>query len=146
LAAEQRALLLDIDTCTERLARLVLRAHGLDEDDRDSPEYKQLLREPVYETLFDIAHANLPHAPVVIVGPFTQERRDPNWPARLAERLAAPIAVVYVHCSLTERRRRIEARGNPRDRAKLAAWDDYAAQGEDSAPPPFPHRRVDTNP
>src|SRR5688572_13395362 len=91
LAAERRALLLDMDTCSERLVRLVLRAHGLDENDRDSPEYKRLLRAPVYETVFDIAHANLAHAPAVIVGPFTQERRDPHWPAWLGERLGAPI-------------------------------------------------------
>ena len=145
LAAEQRAVLLDMDTCSERLARLVLRAHGLDENDRDSPEYKRLLRAPVYETVFDIAHANLAHAPVVIVGPFTQERRDPHWPAWLGERLGAPIEIVYVHCAPAEQRRRIEARGNPRDAAKLAAWDEYAAHGEDAGLPPFPHRLVDTS-
>ena len=145
LAREQRAVLLDIDTCTERLARLVLEGHGLDPDDRDSPDYKRLLREPVYESLFDIAVANLPHAPVVIVGPFTSERRDATWPARLRERLAAPVEIVYVRCALDERRRRIVARGNPRDAGKLANWDAYAALGEDPELPPFPHRLVDTD-
>jgi len=144
LAVEQRAVLLDIDTCTERLVRLVLGAHGLDPDDRDSPEYKRLLREPVYESMFDIARANLVHAPVILVGPFTSERRDPSWPDRLRQRLGAPVEIVYVHCAPDERQRRIRARGNPRDAGKLADWDAYAAQGEDGGVPPFPHRLVDT--
>ena len=73
LCAEQAAVLIDIDTVTERLAKLVLRGHGLPEDDRDSPEYKALLREPIYEALFDVALVNLPHLPCVIVGPFTRD-------------------------------------------------------------------------
>lgn len=144
LAREQRAVLLDIDTCTERLVRLVLEGHGLDPDDRDSPEYKSLLREAVYESMFDIAVTNLPHAPAVIVGPFTNERRDASWPVRLRERLAAPVEIVYVRCAPEERRRRIAARGNPRDAGKLANWDAYSAHGEDPTLPPFPHRLVDT--
>ena len=46
-------------TVTERLARLVLSGHGLSADDRDSEAYKALLREPIYETLFDVASDNL---------------------------------------------------------------------------------------
>lgn len=144
LASEQHAVLLDIDTCTERLVRLVLEAHRLDPNDRDSPEYKRLLREPVYESMFDIAVANLAHAPVILVGPFTSERRDPSWPDRLRQRLAAPVEIVYVHCAPDERQRRIRARGNPRDAGKLSNWTSYAAHGEDPGVPPFPHRLVDT--
>lgn len=144
LARQHGMLLLDIDTCTERLVRVALRCRGLDEDDRDSDQYKELLREPVYETLFDIACANLPHASCIIVGPFTRERRLSDWPDRLRQRLGVPIEIVIVTCDKQERRRRIEARRNPRDRGKLDDWDNYAALGDDHGEPPFPHRAIDT--
>lgn len=144
MAAEQRAVLVDIDTCTERLVQQALLAHGLDPADRDSPRYKQLLRDPVYEQMFDIASENLAHVPCILVGPFTSERRDPAWPERLRQRLQAPVRIVIVHCDPAERRRRIEQRGNPRDVGKLSDWSDYAALGVDRETPPFEHVWVDT--
>lgn len=144
LSAEKRAALIDIDTVTERLVKLTLRGHGWSEDDRDSPAYKALLREPVYETLFDVAQHNLPHVPCVIVGPFTRERRDADWPRRLALRLATEVEIYYVCCSTEQRRERIERRGNPRDKGKLIDFAAYAKEGEDPAELPFPHHRIDT--
>lgn len=145
LCAEKGAALLDIDTVTERLAKLVLRGHGLSEDDRDSHAYKALLREPVYETLFDVASDNLTRLSCVIVGPFTRERRQPDWPAWLGERLRAGIEIYYLWCDGERRRQRLMQRGNPRDRAKLMDFAAYAALGEDSGPLPFPHHYVDTS-
>lgn len=139
------AVLLDIDTVTERLARLVLSGHGLSVDDRDSEAYKALLRAPIYETLFDVATENLERLPCVIVGPFTRERREPGWPAQLRARLGTEIAIYHVWCGTAERRRRLEQRGNPRDRAKLLSFAAYAAQGEEASPLPFPHQYVDTS-
>jgi predicted kinase len=144
LATKTGAVLLDIDTCTERLARVALGAAGLDPNDRDSPAYKALLRDPIYEALFDIAEENLGHQSCVIVGPFTTERRDPNWPLRLERRLGRAAHIVYVHCSEATRRQRIEARENLRDQQKLADWEGYASLGRDTSPPPFPHEAVDT--
>jgi predicted kinase len=144
LCLQTSSVLVDIDTVTERLAKLVLRGHGLPEDDRDSPAYKALLREPIYEALFDVALDNLPHLPTVIVGPFTRERRDPAWPARLAERLGTEVEIYYLWCNDAERRRRIAQRQNPRDVAKLADFEAYAREGEDAGAPPFEHRFVDT--
>lgn len=144
LAKEIGAALIDIDTVSERLAKLVLRAHGLSEDDRDSDAYKALLRQPIYETLFDVGAENLPHVPCVIVGPFTRERRDPDWPGRLATRLGSSIEIYHVWCSREQRRDRLAQRGNPRDRQKLADFEAYAALGEDPSPLPFPHHYIDT--
>jgi predicted kinase len=144
LCAQHAAALLDIDTLTERLARLVLRGQGLDEDDRDSPAYKALLREPIYETLFDVARENLPHLPCVLVGPFTRERRQADWPERLRARLGSSVEVYYLWCSPEQRRERLAQRGNPRDHAKLLDFESYAAAGEDPGPPPFQHHRIDT--
>lgn len=144
LARQHQAALVDIDTCTERLARVALRASGLLEDDRDSPAYKALLREPVYEALFDIAAENLLAVSCVIVGPFTAEKRRVDWPLRLEQRLGAPVQIIHVLCEETVRRARIVARGNPRDAGKLAAWADYAALGVEEGPLPFAHSRIDT--
>jgi hypothetical protein len=144
LCRERGAVLIDIDTVTERLARLVLRGHGLPEDDRDSPAYKALLREPIYEALFDVALDNLPHLPCAIVGPFTRERRDPTWPERLARRLDTQVEIYHLWCGADERRQRLERRANARDRGKLADFEAYAAEGEDPEPPPFPHHPIDT--
>jgi AAA domain len=145
LGREKAAALIDIDTVTERLARLVLRGHGLPEDDRDSPAFKALLREPIYEALFDVSLDNLPHLPCIIVGPFTRERRDAGWPQRLATRLGTEVEIYYLWCSPVERRRRLEQRGNPRDRSKLEGYAVYAAGGEDDGPLPFAHHFVDTS-
>lgn len=144
LCREKSAVLIDIDTVTERLAKLVLRGHGLAEDDRDSPAYKALLREPIYEALFDVAQDNLPHLPCVIVGPFTRERRRASWPAELSQRLQTAVEIYLVECEPGERRRRIERRGNARDAGKLADFERYAAEGDDGGALPFEHHRVDT--
>jgi predicted kinase len=144
LCRERGAVLIDIDTVTERLAKLVLRGHGLPEDDRDSPAYKALLREPIYEALFDVALDNLPHLPCVIVGPFTRERRDASWPERLAQRLGTQVEIYHLWCATDERRRRLERRGNARDAGKLIDFAAYAADGDDPGPLPFPHHHVDT--
>ncbi len=145
LAAELGAALVDIDTCTERLARLVMQQSGHEPADRDSADFKRLLREPIYETLFDIACENLAHVPCVIVGPFTRERRTASWPADLSARLRAPVRIILVTCSAEERRRRILERENPRDAGKLENWEAYEAAGRDEHPPPFEHEFVDTS-
>ncbi len=145
LATERRAVLLDIDTATERLVRLALAEAGHDPDDRDSPAFKQRFRQPIYDTLFDIAAENLPWLDVIIAGPFTRELRDEDWPDHLQTRLGAPVEVHYVYCRPEDRRQRLIRRGNPRDAAKLADWDNYLDYYEDEAPPVFPHVFVDTS-
>jgi predicted kinase len=143
LAAARHATLLDIDTVTERLVRIALEQSGHSPDDRDSGHFKQAFREPIYDTLFDIARENLAVQDVVIAGPFTREIRDSNWPARLRERLGAPVEVHYVRCDPEVRRQRLVARCNPRDRAKLDDWENYLRYYGDEAPPVFAHVLVD---
>jgi predicted kinase len=139
------AVWIDIDAVTERLAQTALGAAGLDRDDRDSPAYKALLREPVYETLFDVACENLDWLPCVIVGPFTRERREATWPTRLRRRLRAEVTIYHVCCDEHTRRERLRRRANPRDEAKLERWREYAALGVDPETLPFEHQRVDTS-
>jgi predicted kinase len=144
LAAERGAAILDIDTATERLVRLALRESGHNPDDRDSEYFKRTFREPIYNTLFDIARENLPFQDAVVVGPFTKELRKPDWPTRLSQTLGSPVEVHYVHCPLEERKRRLEERGNPRDLAKLRDWENYIQYYEES-PPVFKHKIVNSN-
>ena len=142
LASERGAVLLDIDTATERLVRLALRESGHDPDDRDSDYFKHSYREPIYETLFDIARENIPFQEAVVVGPFTKELRDPDWPEKLSQSLGGPVEVHYVHCPPDVRKRRLAKRGNPRDLAKLRDWENYIQYYEES-PPVFEHLLID---
>jgi predicted kinase len=142
LAATRGAALLDIDTATERLARLALLEAGHDPDDRDSDYFKRTFREPIYTTLFDIARDNLPFTDVVIVGPFTREQRDPDWLAKLARILASPVQIHYVACPPEARRKRLAKRGDARDRSKLDDWEQYLRYYDES-PPVCEHVLID---
>ena len=142
LASERGATLLDIDTATERLVRIALREAGHNPDDRDSEYFKRIFREPIYETLFDIARENNPFQEVVVVGPFTKELRDPDWPAKLSQAQGGPVEVHYVYCPPDERKRRMEDRRNPRDLAKLRDWENFI-QYYDESLPVFEHVLID---
>ncbi|MCC9641074.1 ATP-binding protein [Rhodopirellula sp. JC740] len=144
LATRLSAVVLDSDTVTEPVVRAGMQAVGLDPTDRDSPTYKQIFRDAVYECLFQTAMENLPHVSVVIVGPFTRELRDPNWPRHMADRLGVQPTIWLLTCDDEIRRQRIERRGNPRDQAKLVDWAQHVADAP-PAEPAFEVERVDTS-
>lgn len=143
LAAARRAALLDIDTVTERLVRIALEHSGHSRDDRDSAYFKRTFREPVYQTLFDIARENLPVQDVVIAGPFTREISNPEWPSKLASLLGSSVQVHYVQCAPGIRRHRLARRGDARDLAKLGDWENFIRYYGDESPPVFEHVLVD---
>ena len=143
LAAELKACLLDSDTVTEPVVRAGMAFGGGDPDDRDSSVYRAAFRDPVYECLLAAAAENLQHVNVVLVGPFTTEIRQPDWPDCLRKRFGVDVVVEFVTCDEKLRRERIENRGNPRDRLKLADWAAYVA-ATDLRPPAFAHRIVRT--
>lgn len=145
LAEQRQAVLLDIDTVTDRLVRLALAESGHSEDDRDSNFFKRRFRGPIYDTLFDIARENLAWLDVIIVGPFTREITDSSWPTRLQAALGAPVEVHYVDCQPEVRRKRLAQRGTARDFAKLADWENHVLSRLDGRPPVFPHIYVDTS-
>ncbi len=142
-ALDRRATLLDIDTVTERLVRVALSESGHNQDDRDSEYFKQTFRTPIYETLFDIARENLSSQDVVIVGPFTKELRDSDWPSKLFQALGCPTEVYYVCCPPETRRRRLESRGDARDLAKLGDWESFIQYYGDERPPIFEYVLID---
>jgi predicted kinase len=143
LAAARHAILLDIDTVTERLVRIALAQSGHSQDDRDSEHFKRIFREPIYETLFDVARENLQFQDAVIVGPFTKEIKDPHWPAALYHSLGSLIKVHYIQCQQEARKQRLARRGNARDLAKLHDWENYTQYYGNENPPVFEHVLVD---
>ena len=145
LAEQRQAALLDIDTVTDRLVRLALAESGCNEDDRDSAHFKQRFRQPIYDTLFDIARENLAWLDVIIVGPFTRETQDSAWPAQLRALLGSPVEIHYVYCRPEIRRARLAQRGKGRDAMKLADWRNHLANQAVEKPPEFPHVFIDTS-
>ena len=143
LATDRQATLLDIDTVTQRLVRVALGESGHNPDDRDSEYFKRTYREPIYETLFDIARESLPTQNVVIVGPFTQELRDHAWPSKLSLALGGPVEVHYVYCPPEIRKSRLARRADARDVAKLRNWENYIQYYGDESAPIFQHVFVD---
>ena len=145
LASERHAVLLDIDSVTERLVRAGLTLAQKDPEDRDSGTFKETFRLPIYDTLFDIARENLPWNNVVIVGPFTQELQNPEWPSELSKKLENPVEVHYVYCAPEIRKERLSRRANPRDNAKLRDWQHHIQYYGTEEPPNFPHVYIDTS-
>mgnify|MGYP001027510595 CR=1 FL=1 len=145
LAEKRRAFLLDIDFSTERLVRLSLAESGHNPDDRDSTYFKNTYRQPIYDTLFDITRQNLPWNDVVIIGPFTREIRNADWPSELSKRLCGPVEIHYVYCQPDIRKDRLIRRGNPRDIMKLKDWDNHVTYYGDEKPPEFSHVFIDTS-
>lgn len=143
LASKLNAALLDSDTLSEAVVRAGMKAAGLNPTDRDSLQYKTIFRDAVYECLFETAAENLAHVSVVLVGPFTRELQDAQWPQRLEERLGVEPTIWFLTCADEVRRERIVARGNPRDQAKLEAWEQYVAEGSPD-PPAIRVSRIET--
>jgi len=144
LANASGAVFLDIDTCSERLVKSGLQLAGKDPNDRDSPMFKENFREAIYETLFDIARENLPHCDVVIVGPFTREIRNDEWPGELEKKLNCQVNIVYLYCEPKERKARIQARGDPRDDWKMLNYGELNEYYGDERRPSFSHSFIDT--
>lgn len=145
LARKLDAAFIDIDTATEKLVKLALILSGHHPDDRDSPYFKEHFRQPIYEQMFDVAKENLDHTNVVLSGPFTKELRDPEWPTFLEKKLNAYIEIYYVACKLEIRKKRMIQRANPRDKAKLEAWEQANDYYGDESAPVFKHTFVNNS-
>jgi predicted kinase len=142
LAAQQHAAFLDSDAASERIVQASLSAMGLDCNDRDSEFFKNTFRQPIYESLFQIAHDNLPHTSVVIAGPFTKEKMNAFWCSELEQRFKTRVEVHYIHCSESQLKKNMTNRANTRDTYKLANWDEYSKHLH-LLPPAYPHILVE---
>jgi predicted kinase len=143
LSERTGATLLDIDTVSERLVETSQRELGRDAKDRDSPDYKRVYRDAIHETLFAIARDN--SGPVIIVAPFTLERRRDDFEAWLLAKVERPVRIHYFVSKDAVRKQRIIERNNPRDLLKLEEFTAYAAIGQEDARPCYPHDWFDTS-
>ncbi len=139
LAARLKAAFLDIDTVSEPIVQAGLALAGEDPEDRDSATFKAAFREPIYQTMLQTAQENLAHTSVVIVGPFTREFQEPDWLDAITREIDSPVEAYYITAQPEVRRQRMIARGNPRDRSKLANWDAYLRYYGEQSAPPFAH-------
>jgi predicted kinase len=140
LASRLNAALVDQDTVTGPLVSVVadlVGVHDLDDDRLARPT-----RDARYETLAAVAEENLQVGiPVVLVAPFSRERRDPNaWEALDARLRAAGGSPLLVWLQLEPAAvvSRLRARGAERDLAKLADPSSFLA-ALDHAAPAGPH-------
>jgi predicted kinase len=137
LAPRLGAALLDLDTATGPLTRVVSQLTGT--HDLDDPALAALTRQARYQTLLDLAEANLAAArPVVLVAPFSAERARPSAWAAATGRLPAPAVMVWLYLTPDELVRRLTRRGLARDDSKIRDPASYLA-GLDLEPPVIPH-------
>lgn len=144
LASRLGAVLLDQDVLTGPLTAVV--AELLGSRDLDSPTLAGATRAARYETLVAVAEDNLQIGrPVVLVAPFSAERRDAAVWSRLAARLAnvgGAVTLVWLRLSGEDLILRISQRAADRDQAKLADRTAYLSR-TDLSQPAVPHIPVD---
>lgn len=142
LARASRAALIDLDSATEPLVEVVGELLGV--RDLDDTRLAGATRSARYATLTALAVASLSvGTDVVLVAPFTRERREPAAFAALHDQLAAAgaeVMLVWLRIELDELRSRIGRRAAGRDLVKPdPEWIDRL----DLAAPVVPHLAVD---
>jgi predicted kinase len=142
VAGRLRAALLDLDVATKPLVDVVQRLVSV--DDLDDHRLGGLTRAARYEVLAALAVDNLAAGvPVVLIGPYTAERADPQaWTALRSRLMAAGGVPLLVWLSLepAEIVRRLRDRGAARDGAKLHDERAYLDRlSEPAAGPSVPH-------
>ena len=143
LAGRLGAALLDLDTATSDLTAVVGELLGA--DDLDDPVLAGATRAARYAAITAVAEENLRLGlSVVLVAPFTAERRDPAAWAALAARLSAAggrPSLVWLDLDAATVADRLRRRGAGRDAPRLARGD--GVTGVDLAAPRVPHIRAD---
>lgn len=160
LARAAGYVLLDLDEVAGPMTVAALALLGRSEDAIDEAGPGSELRGARYASLLGVAAANLAIGlRVVIAAPFTRERGDPAAWAEVTRRLGvrdAPleagvpergsteVVLVYLDCPPELVVARLTARGEARDRSKLARPDRFARRHA-SRPPEVPYIAVDAS-
>jgi predicted kinase len=143
LAPRLGAALLDLDVATGPLTRVVSELIGV--RDLDDPALGRLTRDARYDTLLDLADANLGAGlAVVLVAPFSRERAQPSAWAATARRLAGDPTMVWLHLPSEELIQRLTRRALARDEDKIRDPASFLA-GLDLEPPVVPHLALDAS-
>lgn len=119
---------LDKDTIGEYWTGPFLEAYGQDPNDRDSPFFKEKVRDLQYKSTLLIGKDQLELGlNVVFPGPWSKELATQALFS--AETLGLPLNTILRHVWLelphSIRKERIIQRADPRDQWKLDHWDDY---------------------
>jgi len=143
LAPRLGAALLDLDVVTGPLVRVISRLTGA--RDLQDPVLAGLTRAARYDTLLDLANANLDAGlPVVLVAPFSAERAGRVAWAATESRLAGDCLLVWLSLPPGELIRRLADRALDRDEEKLRDPAAYLA-GLNLTPPAGPHLALDAS-
>src|SRR4051794_21547626 len=114
---------------------------------RNGKRYEKM-RPYFYQALYAIAEANLELGNSVLVDvPHVKEIQRPDW-RRMMKRIAGRThsALVVIRCACSEQllRARLIARGEKRDRWKLAHWNEFLRAQPIRVFVPEPHLELDT--
>ena len=114
---------------------------------RNGRAYEKL-RPRFYQALYTIAEVNLKAGNSVLLdAPHVKEMQDSKWRASiksLASRAKAKTVIIRCFCSEAVLRSRLQARGEARDRWKLAHWEAFLRQQPVKVRLSFPHLDLDT--
>lgn len=121
---------LDKDSLAGALVDAAMIAQGHSPRERESSAfYRERIMPAEYAALMSVAGDNLRLGrPVVIDAPFAAYLDQPDYFLEATARAgwpAVPLTVMQVFAPEAETRRRLEARGLERDRAKLGDWDAF---------------------
>lgn len=121
-------ILLDKDIVAQPLTNALMIALGLDPNDRDSPEYKEKVRDLEYRACLDTALTNLKLGiNVICPGPWTKELNNEDLFS--TEKLGLPedtqINHVFLETPVEKLKERIFTRNTVRDNWKKSNWETF---------------------
>jgi predicted kinase len=130
IAGRFGAAYIDKDTATIRFTELLLKLNNSDPHERDNNEFYQSTIMPLeYETILDLTRDNLVAGnSVVLDAPFGKFFADRDYLSKVRIRHQWPdadLVVVHVRLAGEALRKRLIARGYPRDEWKLANWEKF---------------------
>lgn len=129
IAAGKAWCMLDKDTTGQVLGHALMTALGLDPNDRDSPAYKEKIRDLEYEACLSIIREQLKlGVNVAIPGPWNKEIVTGKLfsVTQLDFPTDTVLKHVYLDLSETDMKEHIIRRGSHRDHWKLKNWELYA--------------------
>jgi predicted kinase len=142
------AAVIDKDTLFNGFVAAVLAAHGRDHGEREGDWYDEHIKVHEYGAMTAAARQiRTSGCPVVLDAPFTGYIRDRvRWAAWVEQLGGEPVHLVWVRCDPETLRQRLQARADPRDAGKLAAFEAFVARITPDLPPPVGHLEVDSTP